>query len=53
MSQYKQIIIGERVDIHPFNMFIRFKSECLYFMRVFEGVYEEVYLGLVRSYLHQ
>jgi hypothetical protein len=53
-GQYKQILISERVDIYPFNMCIRFKAECLYFVEVFEGVYEEVYLGLViRSYLHQ
>jgi hypothetical protein len=46
--------MGERVDIHPFNMYIRFKSEHLYFMGVFEGVYEEVYLGsVIRSYPHQ
>ena len=46
-GQYKQILIGERVDIHLFNMFIRFKSEHLYVMVVYEGVHEEVYLGSV------
>ena len=35
-------IIGERVDIHPFNMSIRLKSDRLYPIGVFEGVYEEV-----------
>ena len=47
-GQYTQILIGERVDIHPFNMYIRFKSQRLYFMGVFEGVYEDVHLGLVQ-----
>ena len=51
---YKRILIGENVGIHPFNMSIRFKGERLYFMVVFEGVYEEVYQELViKSYLHQ
>ena len=51
---YKQILIGENVGIHSFNMSIRFKGERLYFMVVFEGVYEEVYQELViKSYLHQ
>ena len=51
---YKWILIGENVGIHPFNMSIRFKGERLYFMVVFEGVYEEVYQELlIKSYLHQ
>ena len=52
--QYKQILIGEKVGIHPFNMSTMFKGECLYFMVVFEGVYQEVYQELgIKSYLHQ
>jgi hypothetical protein len=42
-GEYKRILISEGVDIHPLNMFIRFKSERLYVMVVSEGVYEEVY----------
>ena len=53
-GQCKRILINKNVDIHPFNMSIRFKGECLYFLVVFEGVYEEVYQELgIKSYLHQ
>ena len=35
-------------------MFIRFKSEHLYVMVVYEGVHEEVYLGsVIRAHLHE
>jgi hypothetical protein len=30
-------------DIHPLKMFIRFKSERLFNLVAFEGVYDEVY----------
>ena len=52
--QYEWILIGEKVGIHPFNMSTMFKGEFLYFMVVFEGVYQEVYQKLgIKSYLHQ
>jgi len=53
-GQYKQILIGERVDIHPLNLFIGFKMEHLSVMVVSEGVHEEVHQGVViKSYLPQ
>ena len=39
---YKWILTDEIVDMHPLNMFIKFKSEHLFKLVVFEGVYEEV-----------
>ena len=47
-GQYKQILIGERVDIHPLNVFIRLKMEHLCVMVVSEEVYEVL---VNRSYL--
>jgi len=50
----EEILMDQKVAIHPLNMLIRFKSGRPFAVVASEGVYEEVYLGLViRPYLHQ